>query len=127
MIEQHLETVEGRDYLRDLILYIINSEWYKSSRQEQFPPGKLGEGIPKRTTELGSKSPFGAFFSDRRPYKCFLCPSGTPGSDRRTLERALGHARSHFKYKPIQGYTNWNTKNDQERRAVKPRRNCLVW
>jgi hypothetical protein len=124
-----MRMVDDRPYLHNLILHILDSDWYKARGAEQLPDGELRKAFRKRTSSSSASSPFSAFFSPKQPYICFLCPEGP--QPHRTLERALGHARYHFNFKPVllneKGYTNLNTKNDQERRARKPVKFCIPW
>ena len=123
----YVERLAGMDRLQTLLEYILESRWYKKGGQEQLPTdGELLDTILKRPSSSTPKSVFGEFFSVKYPYTCLLCPKGSR-LHKRTLERALGHARDHFNFKPIEGYTNENTKNDQLRRAENPTRNCKAW
>jgi hypothetical protein len=128
-IRKYAKMVDDKPHLHDLILYILDSDWYKAGGPEQRPEGELRKAFGKRTSPSSENSPFSAFFSLKRPYLCLLCPADHQPN--RSLERALGHARSHFNSKPVQAnkkeYTNLNTRNDLVRRAQNRTRHCNIW
>jgi hypothetical protein len=130
IIQAYMTLLDRNEHLQKVLKCILKSQWYKKGGQEQPPVGELLDSIQKRSSSSTPISLFGEFFSLKRPYTCLLCPKGSPPC-KRSLERALGHSRSHFDFKPIhakkKGYTNVNTKNDQLRRAQNPKRNCPVW
>jgi hypothetical protein len=128
-IRKYAKMVDDKPHLHELILYILDSDWYKTRGPEQLPEGELRKAFRKRTSSSSANSPFSAFFSPERPYLCWLCSGGRQPN--RTLERALGHARFHFNFKPVQvdqrGYTNLNTRNDLVRRARNSTKHCNIW
>lgn len=103
--------------LKQLIQWVVESDWYQKDGRECLPDPSSGffKIILKRPSRSSPHSPFSAFISPRAPYCCLLC--GDP--KHRTLERAFGHARAHFNFKPVGGFTDQNSRNDQERRAKK--------
>lgn len=120
-----LDKVKDIPCLSDLIIYILQSDWYQKGGQEQLPKeSNLRRLIPKRRALGATNSPFGAFFRSKAPYTCVFCDD----SKGRALDRALGHARGHFNYTFDGHYTNQNTKNDQLRRARGPSKVlCSEW
>jgi hypothetical protein len=131
-IQSYIEVLQekGEPQLIQLIEWILRSDWYRNGAAEQLPPmnTNLRGLIKPRTTPGASKSPFSAFISDkveRSSYKCLLC-SDKQKITKRSLIRAVGHARGHFHFK-IDGYYDENTRKDQEKRKTKPRKHCTVW
>ncbi|CAG8750329.1 16861_t:CDS:2, partial [Acaulospora colombiana] len=115
-----------------LIKWMLESDWYRKNTEEQLPPENSGlrSLIKPRGSAEACSSPFSAFLSEkmgRSSYDCLLCRN-EPGKRRvtRSLVRALGHARQHFRYTKIDGYYDENTRKDQERRHQRPPKYCSV-
>lgn len=114
---QKLMNFVKKKALKKLIQWIVESNWYQINRKECLPPTscEFFKIISERPSASNPHSPFSAFISQKGPYRCLLCES----KKSRSLERAFGHARKHFNFKPVDGYTDENTKNDQKRREKK--------
>jgi hypothetical protein len=131
-IQSYIEILQekGNPQLIPLIEWILGSDWYRNGAAEQLPPMNTNlRGLIKPRSTLGAnKSPFSAFISDkfgRSSYECLLC-SDKQKITKRSLIRAVGHARWHFHFK-IDGYYDENTRKDQEKRKTKSRKHCTVW
>lgn len=110
-----------------LITYIAQATWYKiPGAAEILDDSLLKELVSAKFMKPGD-SPFRPFFTKDANHYCTICHNSK--IPRRSLERALGHARGHFEHTIDGKFTNKNTKKDVESRKKKNggRYECSIW
>ncbi|KAG8749360.1 hypothetical protein FRC14_001479 [Serendipita sp. 396] len=109
-IEQYLRS---NPFLWEAVVAVLDSLWYRRRKMEE--PLSARFRPPKAPMGGHEGSPFRIFITEGPEYRCLLCSCRR----KRLLGRALGHAREHFGYRPFDGATCQNTRNDVSRRNVK--------
>jgi hypothetical protein len=127
-IQDMLDRFKEDRLLGHLIVSIVRAAWFKKPGEaETLEDSLLEELVKAGLMKDKSDSPFRPFFTQDGDHFCIICAaSQTP---RRSLDRAIGHARKHFNHTIDGKFTNENTKRDIEARK---KRNgglykCSIW